>query len=701
MPATDNSVTNITETKESLQPNPPKRKRPIKLALTALLILIFGYLLWSIASIYISPDKNIQQIYLVPKDAALIIQSSDPVKDWKKFSNSSPWKTLKQAKLYETITNNIEFLDSIVNTNKSLLSLVGKRSMMISLHKTRTNDFDFLIIIDMLKMSKVSVLKNQMENILTTSGFTVTNRNFRDIEIIEMRDKDTREILYGAFIQNHFVATYNSKLLEASINELDQPTIGLDRGFIEADRLVAEKGLCRLYVNYAYLPEFISIYIGELSPYLNVFCEAMNFAGLYGEITDNKVEFKGYSLLKEQTDPYISAILGSGKKKMHAHEIMPARTAFYTNLGFGDLKTFVKKLESAMSANDKDVYRSYLSTKSTLEEYVGISLEKNFLSWMDGEFAFAQTEPGALGHEAEIILAIRANNVADMKRNMEFIEKQVKNTTPVKFKSVEYKGYPISYLEIKGFFKLFFGGLFERFEKPYYTYIGDYAVFSNKPATILSFIEDYEQKNLMVNSEGFKNVYNRAESSSTLFAYLDIEKFYPLLKPILTTETWSNISDRKDIINSFPYWLFQVVGNKEVVSLHMNIDHIKPEVKKEDQSVEIDKLENMAGADTLIADKADEIDEAMNVDATSERELMNELQRFYVEKFEGNVLREYYENSILKSETETKENQRWGRYRAYYPDGALRVRGKYIKDKPKGTWKYYTPEGKYERKERY
>ena len=678
-----------------------KKKSIIKRILVIALLAVLGYFGWTFLSLYLSPDNNIQQIYLVPKDAALIIQTSDPVNDWKKFSKSGPWQSMRQLKAYEEITENIEFLDSMINANKSLLSLVGRRSLMISLHKTRTDDFDFLIIVDMQKVSKMYTLRNQLENVLSAGGYYVTKRKYNDIEIIEMRDNATREILYGAFVENHFVISYTSKLLEASIDERHQPNIGLDQGFMEVDRLVAEKGLCRVYINYNYLPQFLSIYLGQNNPYFDMFCGAMNFAGLYGEINDDKIDLKGYTLLKDQTNPYISAILGSGKKKMNAHKIMPARTAFYTNIGFEDPVTFVKELENAMSNNDKAIFDDYKSTKNKIEKYFDISLETNFLSWMEGEFAFAQTEPGLIGREAEMILVVRAKDAKAMKDNMALLEKRIRNKTPIKINAVDYKGYPVNYVEMKGFFKLFFGGLFERFEKPYYTYIDDYVIFSNKPSTILSFIEDYEQKNLMTNNEGFNKICNRAENSSTLFAYLDINKFYPLLKSMFTVDAWKSIEMQKNVIYSFPYWQFQVVGGKKSASIYLTIDHQPYEEVLDDLIIEIEKLTQEAASDSVIADKIDEVDEVMEVEAESEKELMDELQRFYVEKFEGNIFREYYESGSLKSESETKNNMRHGRHRAYYEDGKLMVRGKYVKGKPKGTWKYYTLEGKFDRKERF
>ncbi len=213
-------------------------------------------------SLFISPDHPVQQIYLVPRDAAFIIHSSEPVKDWKKFSQSEPWLELKKAKSLAGITENVEALDSIIHTNKFLLSLIGKRDMMISIHKTRTTDWDALIILDMQRASKMQTLKEQMETLLKLTGSTVTNRDYKGYTILEMRNPDTRETLYTAFVDNHLIASYTARLIEASIDEKENPQIGLDHAFIEAEKLTGGKGLYRMYINYDRLPDFMSIYLG-------------------------------------------------------------------------------------------------------------------------------------------------------------------------------------------------------------------------------------------------------------------------------------------------------------------------------------------------------------------------------------------------------------------------------------------------------
>lgn len=641
------------------------------------------YLVYIIVHLFLSPDRNIQQVYLVPEDAAFIIQSSAPVKDWEKFSESETWQCLKKAKAFEEITKNVETLDSIVKSNKVLLSLVGKRDMLISIHKTRRTEWDFLIILDMQKVSKMDLLKDQIETVLAMSGSMVTNRMYNGINILEVRDPDTRDILYSAFVDNHFVVSYTSRLVESAIDSRDKPKIGLDPAFMEAERLVAGKGLLRVFVNYAHLPQFMAIYLGGGNDYLDMFSRSMDYAGLYFNTDDERMEMKGYTLRKDTADPYITALLNSGKHKMKAHEILSARTALYTNIGVKDPVSFMKELENAYSVHDKQLYDTYISSRRKIESLFGISLEENFLSWMDGEFAIAQSEPGLLGHDPELILAVRARNIKDARTNMEFIEKKIKRRTPIKVKTVNYKDFEINYVEMNGFFRLFFGGLFDKFEKPYYTYVDDYVVFSNKASSLLSFVEDYEQKNLLKNTSGFKNALSYLNSSSTIFLYADVQKFYSQLRPMLNVATWNEIQSNKEVLYSFPYWTMQVVGNKQTVSMQYVMDYVpyQPEV-----AVEV---------------ITDEEDKEMNEDAVTEKEQMGELERFYIEKFQGNVLREFYPEGALKSEAEVKGGKRHGRYREYYENGKLKLRGKYLNNLPKGTWKYYTEDGEFERKERY
>lgn len=645
------------------------------------LILLF-YAGYYVVSILVPPVRSVQQIYLVPEDAVFILRSNRPVEDWKELNGSPTWQCLRKAVFFKEIAAHANTLDSVVQANNSLLSLVGERDMLISIHKTRPADWDFLLLLDMQKMSKIELLKEQLDFILELVGSTVTRRKYNGVDILEVHNTETRDVLYLAFVENHLVASYTSKLVAAAIDEAAKSKTELNPAFVEVEKMVAGKGLCRFYVNYANLPRFMDIYLKEKDEYLEAFVRSMEYAGLYFNTNKEKVEIKGYILPKDTADPYVTALLASGRHKMKAHEIIPERTALYTNIGFDDPRTFVGELEKALLQKDKDLYAAYTSSRKKIEG-LGISPEEHFLSWMSGEFALSQSEAGLLGHESELILAIRAKDIRKARENMEFIAKRIGKKTPVRIKTVKYKDYEVNYMEMKGFFRLFFGGMFDKFEKPYFTYVEDYVVLSNKPASLLSFIEDYDHKRVLKNEPGFKRTYASFDSSSTLFVYADVPKFYPQLQTMLTPTVRAELQADKETLYSFPRWGMQVTGDKHAASLHYVMDY---EPYREEAVAVVD---------------SDDSDAEMNEAAESEKELMSELKRFYVEKFEGNVLREFYHEGALKSETEVKDGKRHGRYREYYEDGTLKVRGKYSKNQPKGTWKYYTEEGKFERKEKF
>ena len=651
-------------------------KKPVKTTIWVLILAIAVYGGYRAVTFFLTPHRAIQQVYLIPKDAIFIIQSSSPIDDWETFSGSEPWQCLKRTPSFADIDRNASVLDSIIRENKKLFSMVGKRDLMISAHKVRNGFWDFLFVIDLQKISEIEALKEQIVHIYTYMDYKVTYRKYQHVDIMELRDQQTREILYTAFVENHFIASFSSKLIEASINEQNNPETGLNPHFIEVDRLVGDKGLYRIYIQYDYLPQFLEMYVGDEIEYMTPMIRSMSWAGLRFNVSNEKFELDGYSLFSETVDPYVSALLHSGKKEAAAPKMLSARTAFYTHVGFDNPTTFLKEIEKALASGNPDYYNSYKKAYKQVESLSGISLADDFLSWMSGEFAIAQMEQGGLGNDPELILAIQANDIHFAKEKMSAIERSIKKRTPINVKSVNYKSHSINYVELKGFFALFFGKLFNRFERPYYTYIDDYVVFSNKPSTILSFIEDYEQGFLLKDDPSFKHLFSQLDKKSTYFFYTNTQKFFPLIKPIVTPATWKDLNSNKEIAFSFPTAGLQITEDRQQIVMKLALNYLP--YKEE----------------TMASDPDDDEEEAV----TTENEQLQELERFYVEKFQGNIYRDYYPDGILKIKCEIRNGKRHGKYHEYYETGKLKVRGQYAKGNPKGTWKYYTHEGKLERK---
>lgn len=334
------------------------------------------YMIWLLLSFFLAPDRNIRQIYLIPQDAVFILQSAEPVKDWHTFSRSDSWKTLKQLAFLKETVKEAESLDSLIRENETLLSLIGKRDMLISIYKTRPDDWGALLVIDMQKTSKINLLRSQLENMFRIAGFNVTSRNYKTSTILEAFDPESRDILYTAFVDNHFVASYTSRLVEAAIEEREDPQIGLNPAFQEVEKIVTGRGLYRLYVNYNQLPSFLSLYM-EDNEYLSLFSRSMEFSGVCFNVFPEKLEANGYTIRKE-ADPYVTALLNSGKHTLKAHTILSARTALYINVGFDNPSVFVKQLEKAMNSEDPDLYQTYRNSRKKIENLFWYLLRREF-----------------------------------------------------------------------------------------------------------------------------------------------------------------------------------------------------------------------------------------------------------------------------------------------------------------------------------
>ena len=145
----------------------------------------------------------------------------------------------------------------------------------------------------------------------------------------------------------------------------------------------------------------------------------------------------------------------------------------------------------------------------------------------------------------EFAVIIRASDIDLAKTNLAFVSKQIAKKSPVKFKDVPYKGYLINYLAVKGFFKLFLGKLFQKLEKPYFTVIDDYVIFSNHPQTIKSIINDYEAGKTLAQFEPFNDFLGKFNTSSSIFVYVQTPVLHTNLKGFVSPATWTRVAENK------------------------------------------------------------------------------------------------------------------------------------------------------------
>lgn len=630
-----------------------------------LLLLVLG-------RFFLMPDKYLRQIYLVPGDAIFIIGTEEPVNSWQHFSDSEMWRFMKGYPSFAEISEGAGSLDTLLQENRRLLNLVGSGNLMISAHITRPGDYDFLFLADLGSISKVGSLKNQLDNLYEIMDYKVTTRRYANVEIKELFDPEERETLYLAFVRNHLVCSYTGLLVEAAIREVQEPRLGRNLDFIDIMQRTPRGGLCKVYLNYRYFDDYLEIYMGGQNEAVSDLASSLHYTGLNVELDDNHLVLDGFSNYVDTLDAYLVALMRSGSHRRGAANVLSQRTAFYLDLGFDNIDDFYANLESTLK-QDEASWQSFGEGIAMIERRLKINVKEHLLSWMEGEIAFAQNEPGRLGKQQEFVVAVKADDIDDAREKLDFVKEQVRKNTPLKFEQIRYHDYTINYLELSGFFRLFFGKMFDKLEKPFYTIVDDYVVFSNSTETLLNLIEDHRQELTLSADKNFREFEKEFGSSSTVFAYLNNVKAFPLLRGFSSAETWASLQEHRKYVEAFRQAGLRLSATDNTVfetSLRLHFEE-EPLPDERGQVYE-------AEADTL-----------------------DDLERFYVERLQKNVYREFYEDGSLKSEVETEKGVKDGRYKEYYPAGSLKIFGRYKNNLRTGRWRYYDKSGKLMRRERY
>jgi hypothetical protein len=229
---------------------------------------------------------------------------------------------------------------------------------------------------------------------------------------------------------------------------------------------------------------------------------------------------------------------------------------------------------------------------------------------------------------------------------------------------------------VKGLFSVMLGKYFSKIEKPYYTVIEDYVCFSNTPETIISLIEDYENKNTLGNDDEFKTFINRCDEKASLFCYINGPRYYSSMISDLKEDKRKTAIENKKYITCFQHTAFQLISNNHIFETRL-LSHFS------------------------LPDDADDNKTPAEPQSMQDKDTLTTLEQFYVEQFtEGSIL-DNYPNGNPKVRVETKDGLKSGKYREYYEDGSIKVKGSYSKGKKDGRWRYYSKEGKVTKREKY
>ncbi|HZY82128.1 MAG TPA: DUF3352 domain-containing protein [Cyclobacteriaceae bacterium] len=614
-----------------------------------------GYIAWKFYS-----AKGIagEALSLIPDDAVYAIITDDPIGAWKKISSTQTWSHLESNAYFASLTSSANSLDSLISDNSMLFDLIGSRSLIVSAHMVGTKDYDFLFLVDLQGASGIKFL-NEYITTFTTGGYTVKKEKYFDNDIVILHDPSDNTNLYISIPGTFLVMSYTKKVL---INALDAQLGGAT---LSKDKLVSvgdgSNSIGKLYLNYYRLPDLVESYSDGENEYVNNLSSSLLTTNLDLEVTDDLLTAKGYTYVNDSTQSYIRSLELSGKAPTEFFEIAPQRTGFALGLGFESFSKFFSEFNENVKKDVKE-YQEYKDNIATVQNFLKIDLQKQVVDWIGEEVALLQMQSFGEGSDMEVAVVLKANNIEKAKKDLQYIEDQVRKRTPVKFKSIDHRGYAISYLGMKGVFKVLLGKFFARYDKPYYTIINDFVIFSNHPQTLESMVDDFLDRKTLNRSDDFKEFRRRFEDESAVFAYVSTPVLFNTMTKLADAETRKSMDDNEEYITCFRHVGFQLVPDKGRFVTHMIEKFVPPVPMVADVEIDTD-------ADPM------------------------KLPYIYVDNLNAKSFTDYYEDSTVHFKVEIKNGFKDGSFTEYYQGGREKMTGKFRRDKRDGHWRLYNEGG--------
>jgi len=503
-----------------------------------------------------------------------------------------------------------------------------------------------------------------------TGGYIVKKEKYFDNDILILHDPESNTNIYMSIPGTFLVMSYTKKVL---INALDAQ---LNGATITKDQLVAvdetTNSIGKLFINYKKLPEFVRSYSDGENEFAYRLSESLLTTNLDVSLREADILAEGYTYVNDSVDSYVRTLEMSGGGPMKFVGIAPQRTGFAMSFGFESFGSFFDKFQENIKSDVKE-YNEYRDNISAVENYLKIDLRKQVIDWIDDEVAFIQLQSSGAGLDTEMAVILKANNIEKAKTDLDDIERQVRRRTPIKFKSVDHRGYEIKYLGMKGMFKILLGKFFARYDKPYYTIINNFVVFSNHPQTLESMIDDFLDKKTLNDWREFGSFHDSFDDRGSVFIYVNTPVMFNNMKKIVDTETRQSMDKNKDYITCFRHIGFQMVPGRGKFTTTFRERFVMP---------------------AAAVDEIDEIQEPSSDSVTVDGKDPMELPYIYVSDVNSKSYTEYYgDSTTVHFKVELKNGFKDGSFTEYYENGKEKMTGKFNLDKRDGNWRLYDEDG--------
>ena len=496
-----------------------------------LLIAVVAFGVWYFTPHAAQAAPQSPSITAIPLNAAFIIEVKHPSKLKQKLEDENKlWKTLKTLDLFANIAKEVQSIDSIVRSEKTLQPYADSVPVTISVHPTGPGNYSCLYTLALSKTFPVLEVPEIIYRILP--GKEIKHKNY-DGDIISWVQLEQGP-LYFTLKNKLLQVSTNSILIEEAIRQASiHQSLLNETSFARLVKSQAPQAELNLYVNLYRLPGFLERFVNRnnigLLRSLNSFNEWMV---LDGNFSNTELVLNGFSGSNDSSNSFLGVFKGQQPQPIAVWSTLPTETAFMVHYGISNTKTFYHAYKKFLET--QHAFFDYTKSTDAFKAKFHRDPETQFVDRFEKEIGCFTTVSPRIGAEPEHYAFFRS---ADPEKDDELflsLADTLARKQKQRLDTVNYHGKTILHLPVDDFLPLLFGQLMQGLHKTYLTRLGNYWIAGNSTASLRTIIDHFEAGQVMSKATDIPDLTAKNATESSVYCYIATPKFLQSVKSYLS-----------------------------------------------------------------------------------------------------------------------------------------------------------------------
>jgi hypothetical protein len=547
--------------------------------------LIPGFIVLLILFFFLKRDSKIgsgEPLQAIPVDASVIIKMNDLESVLQKMSKESNiWKELKNTSSFCRLEYQMQFLDSLLISLPDARQLLLNNPSYLSLHFTGKDKIGILHVYRVPNSLGERKIHALVSRFVENKG-TVTERNYDGKKVFDVRLLNTGRInnFSYAIYKDLFMLSFSSLLLEDALRQIDGDLSVTDQeGFNQAFSTAGKNVDANLFLNFRNLPKSLSVGINnEYKAEIRSFTSFADWGELDVNIMSDVLLLNGFILASDSGSYAASIFKHQSPQKITADEILPSSVASCLVLSVSDPVRYFSGYHEYLKGLGR--YNQYSRSLDVLENTYEIDFLKEFTDVWDNEIsiAFDAAATDNMEPTSYLLLKVKSQSLAE-ERFSAMIRKMAEkeSASPEKYTSV-YRidnelSFKIYHLPIRRLTGKIFGELFTDIDEHYFTFIENYLVFSDSPASLGKLLHQVVLNKTLVTNQAYKDFKANLSPKSNLYFYANIGKSNVVFSKYLSAPLLKSWNENISAFQKIQVFGFQMYSSNSMLYSNVFLKH--------------------------------------------------------------------------------------------------------------------------------